>query len=90
MDKKQFCDDAAVKLRDIDRYFQLQREVSPATAHRATQISERRPRLAEARERVEKLRSRVNQVCSDTSPLSTSVHTEIEQEFAAVKTLLSA
>ena len=89
MDKKQFCDDAAVKLRELDRFFQLQRDVSPGTAHKAEQVEQQRSHRDEARAHVETLRGRLTTVCADTAPLSDAVRNEIDREFAAIKKLLS-
>jgi hypothetical protein len=88
MDKKQFCDEATVKLRELDRYFQLQKGVSAATAEKAAQVKKEGPRREEARARVETLLVWVNAVCADAAPLTDAVQTQIESEFAAIRQLL--
>jgi F0F1-type ATP synthase delta subunit len=88
MDKKQFCEEMTVKLKDLDRLFQLTRAVAPATAQKSFQQDQRRPRLHEARTRVEALRLRLDAVCASAAPLTDPERTEIEQKLAEVMELL--
>jgi hypothetical protein len=88
MDKKTFCDEMAVQLSDLARFFQLQKDVAPATAQKGLQQDQRRPRREEARTRLAALRARVNAVCADAAPLTDALRSDIEQELEAVRALL--
>lgn len=88
MDKQQFCDNMESKFRDLDRFFQLQKNVAPATAEKSFQLEKQRPRREEARTRAEALRQRVTAACSGAGALPNAERGQIEQELAAVMELL--
>jgi hypothetical protein len=89
MDKKQFCDETVVKLRDLDRVLELETLAPPSTFATAMQQAKRLPRLEEARTRVTALRARLDAVRADGAPLTDAVRIEIEQKLSEIRGLLA-
>jgi hypothetical protein len=88
MDKKEFCDQMAVKLRDFDRLLQLQRHVAPATAEKGLQQHQQHLRREEARPRVEALRGQLDVLCAGAAPLTNALKSEFEQRITEITELM--
>lgn len=88
MDQKRFCDEMALKLKELDRYFQLHASRSASTAETTMRQDERRPIVDDARMRTAALSGRLRRVCDGPMPVTELVRREFENELAQIIELL--
>ncbi|HET9831139.1 MAG TPA: hypothetical protein VFP91_05510 [Vicinamibacterales bacterium] len=85
MDKKQFCDEIADKLSDLEGRLQAQSFPHPSTNEKSAQVQAQRSRVEQARADAEALRLRLEAVSTDAAPLSDALCKEIEQRLSEIR-----